>query len=34
MKELGEKIEVLVGLNLPSAGGGTEAGGLSQRRNI
>ena len=42
MKELGGKTEVLVGLDLPSAGGGTEAGVLSpqqgnclsQRRNI
>ena len=42
MKELGGKIRVLVGLDLPSAGGGTEAGVrsphhgncLSQRINI
>ena len=42
MKELGGKTGVLVGLDLPSAGGGTEAGVrsphqgncLSQRRNI
>ena len=42
MKELGGKIGVLVGLDLPSAGGRTEAGVqspqrgncLSQRRNI
>ena len=36
MKELGGKAGELVGLDLPSAGGGTEAGGncLSQRRNI
>ena len=41
MKELGEKIGVLVGQDLPSAGGGTEAGSdphtgatLSERRNI
>ena len=41
-KELGGKTGVLVGLDLPSAGGGTEAGVrsphrgncLSQRRNI
>ena len=41
-KELGRKIGVLVGLDLPSVGGGTEAGVqsphwgncLSQRRNI
>ena len=42
MKELWRKTGVLVGLDLPSAGGGTEAGVqsphrgncLSQRRNI
>ena len=42
MKELGGKTGVLVGLDLPSVGGGTEAGVqspqrgncLSQRRNI
>ena len=42
MKELVGIIEVLVGLDLPLVGGGTEAGvqpqhrgnGLSQRRNI
>ena len=36
MKEIGGKAGELVGLDLPSAGGGTEAGGncLSQRRNI
>ena len=42
MKELGGKTGVLVGLDLPSSGGGTEAGVgsphwgncLSQRRNI
>ena len=28
MKELGGKTGVLVGLDVPSAGGGTEAGGL------
>ena len=42
MKGLGGKMEVLVGLDLPSAGGGTKAGVqsshrgncLSQKRNI
>ena len=42
MKELGEKTGVLVGVDISSAGGGTEAGVrspqpgncLSQRRNI
>ena len=36
MKEPGGKTGELAGLDLPSAGGGTEAGGncLSQRRNI
>ena len=41
MKELGGKTGVLVGQDLPSAGGGTEAGSdphtgatLSERRNI
>ena len=32
MKELGGKIGVLVGLDLPSAGGGTEAGVQSPHR--
>ena len=32
MKELGGKIGVLVGLDIPSAGGGTEAGVQSPHR--